>query len=374
MGNVAPQSRFGLLMSGAAAAVWVGLMLFAGLFPFTFAPKNNVVFNPRDSSISFSRPAAAFDADTFTQTEKRALSDSTVTIAFRIRSAGYPLWRISRIMSIDEGNRLRFEIGQWHNSLVVQSFSGDLPLGSKREMSVLGILDSGATRNIGIVTGPGGTKISVDGKLTRANPDFHPFSDTARGPWRIAIGGSLSGKYTWKGTLFCFTIFPGNVVGLTSARDYLGLENAERAYGSIVKFTFDKQPVAAPGMSGRHELVVRPRFPVVPEVLVSPWNDFTNDASYYADIAVNVIGFLPFGFFFALFLLQRFTTSRWKTVVAVAATGLLISLSIELLQVFIPGRSSQLSDVMTDTFGTLVGACVCLVAKSLAKKRSAFTL
>jgi glycopeptide antibiotics resistance protein len=101
--------------------------------------------------------------------------------------------------------------------------------------------------------------------------------------------------------------------------------------------------------------------------LVPPWKDFTNDASYYADIAVNVIGFLPFGFFFALFLLRGYTKPRWKIIAVVVATGFLISLLIELLQVLIPGRSSQLSDVITDTFGTLAGACVCLVIKSVAK-------
>jgi hypothetical protein len=226
-------------------------------------------------------------------------------------------------------------------------------------------------RNIDIVTGPGGTRIYVNAKLTCENRYFRPFAGKARGPWRISVGGSLSGKYTWTGTLFCLSIASSQAAGSPLVRGRNSLDNAGRAAGSIVNFTFDKEPPAVPGSSVGHKLVVRPRFPVVPEALVPPWKDFTNDASYYADIAVNVIGFLPFGFFFSLFLLQGFIKTGWKIVVAVVTTGFFISLSIELLQVFIPGRSSQLSDVITDTFGTFAGVCACIVMMRVAHmKRS----
>ena len=86
------------------------------------------------------------------------------------------------------------------------------------------------------------------------------------------------------------------------------------------------------------------------------------------DVLINILAYIPFG------LLAALTLHRWRKhdttampIVIAAATGagLALSLSMETLQVFIPGRVAALPDVLANTAGGLAGAVLarpCLLA------------
>jgi VanZ family protein len=70
---------------------------------------------------------------------------------------------------------------------------------------------------------------------------------------------------------------------------------------------------------------------------------------HLADVLLNVILFVPFGL-----------TLGWRSrsTSAVTLTGFLLSTAIELTQRGIPGRDPSLSDIVFNTFGTLLGAVI----------------
>jgi VanZ family protein len=72
------------------------------------------------------------------------------------------------------------------------------------------------------------------------------------------------------------------------------------------------------------------------------------------DIILNVSIYMPLGLAAALVFRRR----RSQAFAATAATafGFLLSLSMELLQVYVPGRDSSLLDVLTNTLGAAAGA------------------
>jgi hypothetical protein len=110
-----------------------------------------------------------------------------------------------------------------------------------------------------------------------------------------------------------------------------------------------------------HRLVVPKQFPLfLKPVLALPWHDFTNEASYWADIAVNLLGFMPFGFFIAIAISAKGSSKVFwgnkRIVIYTTVLGFGISLFIELTQVFMPFRTSQLSDLIMNTLGTMIGA------------------
>gem|GEM_PF-2142897 len=355
----------GFAVNGGITVATVGLMLYAGLWPFTFCPPNNASFNQSDGGISFSRPAAIYDADTLDAVEKTMLAESTVTLEVRLRPSAESPWFLSQIVSFTKGNRLQCVVGQWKSDLVLKTSLDRKPVGpsGKSEVAVLGLLRTGTTRDIVIVTGPRGTRIFVDDRQALEDKDFRLFGSGTSGRMRLALGGSLTGKYTWSGTLYCFSLAGGDL----SQRSMQGLSAADCAAcdsvgpgKKIMGFAFTKPASLVRSCSGgRHALAVRSRFPIIGgNVLVPFWNDFTNDASYYSDIAVNVIGFAPFGFFLARFLAYLQGMKRRRVIVLVVVAGFAFSLGIELAQVFLPGRSSQMSDLICDTVGTFVGACL----------------
>ena len=102
------------------------------------------------------------------------------------------------------------------------------------------------------------------------------------------------------------------------------------------------------------DLIIPPHYFVLhPRVLVAPWREYKATWSYWQDVSVNVAGFIPLGFCFAAYfsLVQVINRPRATTI----ALGLVVSLTIEVLQAFLPTRSSGTTDLVTNTLGTAIG-------------------
>lgn len=81
-----------------------------------------------------------------------------------------------------------------------------------------------------------------------------------------------------------------------------------------------------------------------------------------SDVALNIVGFVPLGGLVMVYLKNRRWADASAVVIAVAA-GLVISLMIELLQVFLPSRDSSLLDVLNNTLGSGIGAGLGVTAR-----------
>jgi len=76
------------------------------------------------------------------------------------------------------------------------------------------------------------------------------------------------------------------------------------------------------------------------------------------DIAINVLLYMPLGAAASLAWLPRFPRAA---AAAATAFGFALSLSMELLQNYVPGRVASLSDLATNTLGAAAGALLALV-------------
>jgi glycopeptide antibiotics resistance protein len=73
---------------------------------------------------------------------------------------------------------------------------------------------------------------------------------------------------------------------------------------------------------------------------------------FYFDVVANVGLFYPFG----LLLARQFPFTRIAQALALVGAGLILSLAIELFQVYCHNRHPSLIDVVSNTIGTAVGA------------------
>jgi glycopeptide antibiotics resistance protein len=78
------------------------------------------------------------------------------------------------------------------------------------------------------------------------------------------------------------------------------------------------------------------------------------------DVLTNLLGFIPFGFFLSAYLWMRKPRSIFQLLLTTTVIAGCISLSIELIQVYLPTRSSQLMDVITNILGTAFGVTLLL--------------
>ena len=73
------------------------------------------------------------------------------------------------------------------------------------------------------------------------------------------------------------------------------------------------------------------------------------------DILVNILLFVPLGYALAIFI-KRKRGGVWMPLFLVTLAGFLLSLSIEMLQVFLPFRYSSLFDVGSNALGSAIGS------------------
>ena len=76
---------------------------------------------------------------------------------------------------------------------------------------------------------------------------------------------------------------------------------------------------------------------------------------FYQDLAVNILGFIPLGYFLALRLMRFSRLSAPGAGAATLLLGALLSLGIELTQVYLPTRDSSAGDLIFNILGTLAG-------------------
>jgi len=86
--------------------------------------------------------------------------------------------------------------------------------------------------------------------------------------------------------------------------------------------------------------------------LFEPW------PRYYsaADVAINIVGYLPLGMLVTLSILGR-TTSRWAALIA-TLIGAALSLTMETLQSYLPLRVPSNLDLLSNSLGALIGAVI----------------
>ena len=90
--------------------------------------------------------------------------------------------------------------------------------------------------------------------------------------------------------------------------------------------------------------------------LESPWKEFATERGYLRNALINVFGFIPLGFGFAAYFtsVRQIKHGAFVTIIL----GALVSLTIEILQAYLPTRDSGVTDVITNTLGTGVGVAL----------------
>jgi len=88
------------------------------------------------------------------------------------------------------------------------------------------------------------------------------------------------------------------------------------------------------------------------------------------DLAVNLLGFVPWGFFFSFWLVEYLRWKPRRSYGFVVLLGGFISLAIETIQAFIPARDSSLLDLLCNISGTVLGVLIFHRFRSSAAARA----
>jgi hypothetical protein len=215
-----------------------------------------------------------------------------------------------------------------------------------------------------ITANAGGTLVYSDGKLVARHPGFELSSGDFTG--RLMIGNAPGIIDNWSGQIRGLGIYSRELSAGEVARNYTGWARGDtnslagrQDLRALYRFN------EGGGNSGHNvvlnevetasDLQIPERFFVLNKPFLElPWDEFYLGWNYWGNLALNVIAFFPLGFAFcALLWSARIFEGRLFLTITV---GFAVSLTIEVLQAFLPTRKSGLTDLFTNTLGTALGA------------------
>lgn len=356
--------------------------LLVGWWPFAFWPMNQVSWSSDRAGLRFEDDGIAYDSATLPSPAEAEVpgQPANYTIELWVEAGAKPATDVFHLLTIHDGRLPSpFVLGQWQHGIILRAATRDSPAARKiHEVGVDGALEEGRARFITVTGNAAGTDFYLEGVLVGHFPKFVLGSEVLKG--RMILGNSPAGKHSWVGrflglaihnrALEAAEIARHNVVwtkglawqftNLTSLRAlYLFNEGGGQRTGDI--------------SSNRHQLVIPTTYrPLQKEFLIPPWKDVSYDVPNYRDIVINVLGFIPFGFCFFLYR-QPPGGARWlPDALNVVVAGVVISLTIETIQVWLPGRASSMTDLLCNTAGTLLGALFAQAIRPKAANAESF--
>lgn len=222
-------------------------------------------------------------------------------------------------------------------------------------------------RFVTITSGPEGSRIYFDGRLVKKTKDLTLKIPTNK-KVRLVIGNSAKGKHSWRGDIYGFALYRYPLIDSEVAHHFDRWSKNQNFYfaetgAPSLLYIFDEMsgPRASDHAGGSRHLHIPSRAKVLERQFLAPPRGGMDPAKLNVmDVVINFVGFIPFGFILSATLSKRGGMFRKYGIFLAVGACFTVSLVIEIVQAWIPLRSSDLLDLVFNTSGGLVGAVIYL--------------
>jgi len=347
----------------AALALVLPVLAVAGLFPFAFAARNEV-------SWVVPGPGLDFRARSLAVSEAAILlgAGEGLSLELWVAPAHAPTRRLGVMASLFDGRApAPLLIAQWKSNLVVRMRDpAAREARAHREIGFHKVLGPGSLHHVTVVSGAGGTRAFVDGREAPSQVAGSIVPPDEALEARLVLGNSAAATEPWSGRIVALALFDRALSAAEVAshgqrfeRD--GAKALAGQPGLSLLYAFDEAggpAAAARAAAGRTApaIVIEPVLRPLERVVLSPAR--TAFAGQARDLLLNILGFVPLGWI--VMLLAGRSGKAWRAILVATAAGVLVSLSIEFAQVWLPGRVSSLIDLLCNSAGAALGGVLAL--------------
>jgi hypothetical protein len=252
-------------------------------------------------------------------------------------------------------------LGQWTDGLLVEHDSADQQNKVKRaKFDVDHAFQQDKLLLLTVTSGPKGTTVYLNARKSQLFSMFEISQSELSG--QLVMGTSAVEYQPWSGEVSGLAIYSKELSAAEVSQHYRNWVIARGVdppdlEAVIARYAFTEH-------AGReiHNAVALgpaleiPKFFGIPHkaLLTSPLKEFGANWRYFTDVMFNIAGFVPLGFILCCYLLL--TRTRWNAIVTAVVAGGILSFVIEILQAYIPRRVSGITDIITNTLGTALGA------------------
>jgi hypothetical protein len=349
---------------GAVCIVILCVLLTAGLWPFC-APRNGVAWKARKNGLQFGPTGVVTSQESL----HMAAPGGDCTLELLLQPA--QIKGNGTFLAFDSSSdpQSPFDVQQLWEDMAIQRAAIDAEGRPTRLwLETNRVFQAGQLTLLTITGEPHLTTVYVNGSPAKVSSSFGFSSSDIAGR---SVLGSSTVHGSWSGQIAGLAIYDA---ALSPVEVQMHSQRWSRGESPVT--TGEHQPVAlyrfnegsgntVHDLSGHGgDLVIPSRYFVLhPGFLKSPLGDFLDrysgwrSRSYWANVCLNVAGFVPMGFFFTVYFSLIWPLRRSR--ITVVAMGLAVSLTIEIGQYFLPTRDSGINDLITNTLGTAVGVLLC---------------
>jgi len=346
-------------------------ILVAGLWPF-HSPKNQVHWLENENGLRFGRYGTILSSGKF-----EAVSSDGPSCSLEIWLKPARIWNTGTVLAFySPSNPREFLLQQNYTDLALQ-----LDIGGQHHHSKLVemYVDDVFRKNQAFmtVTSDGqDTAVYIDGKLTTRSSRFGLSINDLAG--QLIGANSPLQSNSWSGQLRALAIYKSELNATQVAQHYeewtrKGKPTVADDERALALYLFDERAgkVIHNQVRSGVDLYIPERYVVVHQTLLEPpWSEFHAQKGYLENALINIGGFVPLGFsvYAYLSLVRRLRQPAFATVIV----GAIVSVTIEVLQAYLPTRDSGMTDIITNTLGACVGVVLChAAALSLARASAA---
>jgi VanZ family protein len=332
------------------------IILTAGLWPF-HAPKNEVTWLTNGNGIHFGEYGLILSSNVFSPA---GLEDSTsCTVEIWLQPDFSDIGGTILGFYAPENRTVAFSVDQSIDDLFLRRITGDPSRPSKTKLYIEHIFRKHQQMFITITSNAQGTAVYVNGDLVRTSPRFSVSSRDLTG--QLVVGNHPLADNGWQGQLKGLTIYDRDLTAPEVLQDYDAWKTNQpdgiRSRGPVALYLINEGVgnVVHNQLNSATDLHIPVRYFVLHEpFLERPWDEFEVSWNYCNHVLINIGGFVPLGFLFCAYFssVRRLDRAALATIIL----GGIVSLTIEVLQAFLPTRDSGMTDIFTNTLGTGIGA------------------
>jgi VanZ family protein len=346
------------------------IILVAGLWPFNFFAGNKVAWLPDQDGVQFYGQGIIVGPELPGTKQKALFPDKSITLEIRLR----PLLvtgNLPQILTLYDGRSPDiFFVGQWKSHLIIRSRTGNPAMRKKGKIYAEIGLNNALLKDqdcfLTITSGAGGTAVYLNGKFMRSYANHRMLSGMTERPVRLVLGNSPTGESYWNGNVTGLAVYnrvlsADQVLNDCEAWSGKAPPPVSAEGGCLAIYSFNERK----GMEVHNEinaidtLAIPERFKPVQRKILSPFlQGYQLNLSSVQDIVTNILGFIPFGFFFSALLLKITPMRKLPAYLIIVILGTGLSFAIELIQAYLPTRDSSMTDVVMNSAGTILGAAV----------------
>ena len=337
------------------ASVLVAI-LTAGLWPF-HAPKNEVSWLKNGNGLSFGNDGVILSPNAFSLAGLKDGTSCSVEIWLQpaVIDTGGTILAFYR----SENRMVAFSVHQSLDDLLLRRVTVYRQR-RERTKSYIGHVFHPTKQAFVTITSNGqGSAVYVNGVLVRTSPGFGFSSKDLTG--QLVVGNHPLRDNGWHGQLRGLAIYNRELTAAEVLRHHdvwtTNQQDEIKSEGPVALYLFNEGmgDVVHDQVNSGTELHIPEHYFVLHEpFLEPPWDEFQPGWSYFENVLINIAGFVPLGFFFCAYFSSVRRLDR--AVLATIVLGGVVSFGIELLQAFLPTRDSGMTDIITNTFGTGIGA------------------